>query len=74
MKVKISVVRRTEYCSIVEMTPERFRELDAALDSDNRKDRILARKAVNELIDVKDWQDDELDSIDEFEELEDQLC
>jgi hypothetical protein len=66
MKVTISVTRKTQYSSIVEMDEATFKRLDAALDSGDRAERKKAEQELNNLIDVSDWQDDELDNLDEF--------
>ena len=66
MKALIRVTRRTEYASIVEMSQEEFHKLTAMLDGD-RTQRREAEKTLNRAIDVRDWQDDNLESIDEFE-------
>ncbi len=68
MKVLIRVKRVVELCSIVEMPEEKFREIDAALDSDDRATRCKAEWAANELVDARDWQDDEFDDLYAFEE------
>jgi hypothetical protein len=72
MKVKITVIRRTEYTSIVDMTEEKFTDLHERINSrgDTRRN---AEQEANRLIDVSDWQDDTLHSLDEFEAFEDAL-
>ena len=65
MKVLSSVTRLTEYTSIVELSEERFKQLDAMLDG-GRVAVKSAEKQINSMIDVRDWQDDELKSVDEF--------
>ena len=67
MKVLTRVMRKTEYATIVEMSEEHFKALRTGLESTDRPVRRLAEKEVNKLIDVRDWQDDDLDSIEEFE-------
>lgn len=71
MKVIISVTRETQYSSIVEMTNEQFDQFQSDLDGSDHKKRSVAEKKLNRLIDVKDWQDDSLTSLDEFEKLKD---
>jgi hypothetical protein len=66
MKATISVTRKTQYSSIVEMDEETFKRLDAALDSGDRVERKKAEQELNNLIDVSDWQDDELYNLDDF--------
>ena len=67
MKALIRITRRTEYATIVEMPQEKYDKLKAALDDDDRVVVKDAEKTLNRLIDVKDWQDDELLNIEEFE-------
>lgn len=67
MKVLISVVRRTTYTSIVEMSKEEYNRLNKSLDSDDFKKRNEAEETANSLIDVKDWQDDDLSDLLTFE-------
>jgi hypothetical protein len=67
MKALIRVTRRTEYATIVEMPQEKYDNIKAALDDDDRVVVKDAEKTLNRLIDVKDWQDDELLNIEEFE-------
>lgn len=69
MKAIVTVKRITTYSSIVEIEPEKFAKLQSELDSGDWKTRRAAEKDVNRLIDVHDWQDDELDSIEQFEEF-----
>jgi len=66
MKVLITVTRRTQYSSIVEMPEAEFQKLDAALESSDKVERHRAEEKVNRQIDVEDWQDDELHSVDDF--------
>ena len=66
MKILIRVTRSTEYASIVEMTQEKYDELQTAIAGGGAARRD-AEKRLNRMIDVKDWQDDSLDSVDEFE-------
>lgn len=69
MKVKITVNRITTYSSIVEMTQKEFKAIESGLHSSELKDRVEARKKCNHLIDTRDWQDDDLDSVEEFEKF-----
>lgn len=69
MKVSITVKRLTTYSSIVEMDEQRFKKLTRALDSDDRTARKNAEKECNHLIDTRDWQEDELESVEEVEEF-----
>jgi hypothetical protein len=71
MKALIRVTRRTEYASIVEMPQEKYDKLRAALESEDRVVVKNAEKNLNRLIDVEDWQDDELMDIEEFVALRD---
>ena len=66
MKALIRVTRRTEYASIVDMSEDEFAKLNAMLEG-TREQRREAEKTLNRAIDVRDWQDDDLESIDEFE-------
>lgn len=68
MKVIIRVVRKTEYASIVEMDNVTFDNLKRDLDG-GRVERMRAEKDLNRRIDVKDWQDDDFDSLEEFDPL-----
>lgn len=75
MKVIISVIRKTEYTSIVEMDEAKFNRIRDGLNASRRTDRAtvrLAEKEANSLIDTKDWQDDDLDSVEQFEEYKEQ--
>ena len=67
MKAIIRVTRKTEYASIVEMPQEKYDALQAAFKSDYRVERKNAEKTLNGMIDTKDWQDDDLLDIEEFE-------
>ena len=66
MKALIRVTRRTEYASIVEMPQEKYDQLRAALDGD-RAEQKAAEKTLNGMIDTRDWQDDDLLDVEEFE-------
>ena len=66
MKVEISVIRKTTYTSLVEMEPATFYRIKNGLDSSSRDERRAAEKDANRRIDTKDWQDDDLDSVEEF--------
>lgn len=66
MKVLITAIRRTEYTSIVEMPEEKFNDLKKRINS-RGESRRKAEEEANRLINVKDWQDDTLHSLDEFE-------
>lgn len=68
MKVIIRVVRKTEYASIVEMDKLTFDRLKLELDG-NLQSVKKAYKDLNRRIDTKDWQDDDFDSLEEFEPL-----
>jgi len=72
MKALITVTRETVYSSIVEMTPEEFAKLDAALYDGTREQRKKAEEKLNGMIDVNDWQHDDLRSVDEFEEFKEE--
>lgn len=65
MKVLIRVIRETEYASIVEMDKAAYDQLQKDLEG-SPKERMLAEKDLNGRIDVKDWQDDCLRSVEEF--------
>jgi len=67
MKALIRVMRRTEYASIVDMPQEKYDRLQAALQSDDRVERKNAEKTLNGMIDTRDWQDDDLLYVEEFE-------
>jgi hypothetical protein len=67
MKVIITVIREVTYSSIVQMTNAKFKHLDAMLDSGDRIERNRAEIELNKLIDIRDWQNDEFKSIEEFE-------
>jgi hypothetical protein len=71
MKALIRVIRKTEYASIVEMTPQKYERLQHNFGSRFRGIRDGAEKELNKLIDVKDWQSDDLDSVEEFNEWKD---
>jgi hypothetical protein len=68
MKALIRVKRLTEYASIVEMTRADYLSIKHDLHSANPSAMRAAEKRANNLIDTNDWQDDELQSIEEFEE------
>jgi hypothetical protein len=70
MKVEISVIRKTEYTSIVEMDKPTYDRIKAGLDSNIRTTRREAEKDANARIDVKDWQDDDLDSVELFQPID----
>ena len=67
MKAIIRATRKTEYASIVEIPQEKYDRLKAALESYDRRERKNAEKTLNGMIDTKDWQDDYLLDIEEFE-------
>lgn len=67
MKVLISVIRKTQYSSIVEMDESTFKRIGKGLDAPSRVERESAEAEANRRIDTKDWQDDELYSVDQFE-------
>ena len=71
MKALIRVIRKTEYASIVEMTPQQYERLQHNLGSRFRGIRDGAEKELNKLIDAADWQADDLDSVEEFNEWKD---
>lgn len=71
MKAIIRVTRRTEYATIVEMTRKEFDAYCERLEG-SYKDSKKAGEELNRKIDVKDWQDDEFDNIDEFEEVKEE--
>ncbi len=70
MKVIISVTRKVQYSSIVEMDEAKFSQLNNDLNSANRSESRAAEKQLNKMINAKDWQDDDFDSVDEFKKLE----
>lgn len=72
MKATITVIRKTEYSSIVEMPEEKFKDLQSRLGSRDRSVHVQAERDLNKLIDVRDWQDDELDSVENFEEFKEE--
>lgn len=76
MRVLIRVTRHTEYASIVEMPQEKYEEYQrrlAARGSARRvRDVLEAEQELNKLIDVKDWQDDSFEHLDEFEPFKDE--
>ncbi len=65
MKVLIRVKRTTEYASIVEMPEEKFKRISKAIEHGGERGQAAELEA-NKLIDVRDWQDDELASMEEF--------
>lgn len=67
MKVSITVIRETKYCSIVEMTQDQFDKYNQMMDRGTRQENEQAEKELNEMIDMHDWQDDELRCVDRFE-------
>lgn len=67
MKVIISVTRKTEYSSIVEMSEEKYERLKKGWDGPTQKERDAADQEINKLIEANDWQDDELMDVDKFE-------
>lgn len=67
MKVLISVTRKVQYASIVEMSKEEYEKLQASCESKNRIERRMAETKLNGMIKVNDWQGDELHSLDGFE-------
>lgn len=69
MKALIKVIRKTEYASIVEMSQADFDRLQKSYSKGSRLEQMKAEKELNGLIDTRDWQDDELESVDEFEEF-----
>lgn len=70
MKAIITVIRRTEYSSIVEMTEEEFSKLTHDIDEGTRAEANWAERELNKRIDVKDWQSDEFESLEDFERFE----
>jgi hypothetical protein len=72
MKAIITVVRKTEYSSIVEMSREQFEKFKSRTDGEfGHQDAYKAEAELNRLIDTKDWQSDDFDSLEEFEEFKD---
>jgi len=69
MKVLISVIRRTEYTSIVEMSEEDFKKYNNMLDCGSHSESAQASRKLNSLIDTRDWQDDSFDSLEDFREF-----
>jgi len=69
MKVIVKVTRLTEYATVVEMTEERMNELNNRLQSTDQRVRRDAEKEANKLIDTKDWQDDDLHSVEPIEKF-----
>jgi hypothetical protein len=71
VKAIITVIRETTYSSIVEMDEEKFDRLNDQLDGELEEMRS-AEKELNSLIDVSDWQDDDLKRVDEFKRFEEE--
>lgn len=67
MKVIITVIRKTRYTSIVEMPEATFARIENDLEYGSRVERNKAQKDCNNAIDNKDWQDDDLESVEDFE-------
>lgn len=65
MKVIITINRITEYSSIVEIDRATYDRINKDLDG-GRMEINRANKELNRMIDVKDWQDDEFHSLEEF--------
>ena len=65
MRVVITVARRTEYTSVVEMSQADFDRLNNALDASSAE-AAKAAKELNALIDTRDWQDDALIAVTDF--------
>jgi hypothetical protein len=65
MKAIITIERRTIYSSIVEMSEEDFQKYNEQLDGTYAENKAAGRE-LNKLIDVKDWQHDEFESVEEF--------
>ncbi len=72
MKVIITVKRVTTYSSIVEMDGHTFESLKSDLEYPGRTERQRAEREINRRIDTKDWQDDDFESVEEFEPLKEQ--
>lgn len=72
MQVTLSLTRKTQYSKIVEMEESKFKKLESALDGVDRGARREAEKELNRMVTEKDWQDDDLDSVDEFEEFKEE--
>lgn len=69
MKALIRVTRKTEYASIVEMDREEFDRLTAALNG-SRDQKSKSEHELNRMIDIHDWEDDELIDLEEFVEVD----
>lgn len=67
MQAIITVKRITEYCSIVEMTQEKYDALQKAIEDGTLAEACAAEQELNKLIDTKDWQGDDFDSLESFE-------
>jgi hypothetical protein len=70
MKVVITVIRRTEYASIVEMTDEKFKMLSDNLKNISFEERDKAADEVNMLIKPDDWLSDSLCQVAEFKKYD----
>jgi hypothetical protein len=71
MKVIISVIRETEYTSIVEMEEDTFFAFKDALESSGKIERTKAETQINRLIDPRDWMDDTFKNLEDFREYKD---
>ncbi len=69
MQAIVTVTRRVTYSSIVEMSEAEFTRFNAALQG-SRAERAKAEEELNRKVDVRDWQDDSLDQLDEFKRFE----
>lgn len=49
------------------MPEEKFKQIKNDLESKNWPTRRAGEKEADKLVNVNDWQDDDLDSVDEFE-------
>jgi hypothetical protein len=66
MKALIRVTRRTEYATMVDVTPEKYYELKAGLNNDDRRVVKTTEETLNQMINVKDLMHDKLERVDDF--------
>lgn len=72
IQATIAVTRRVWLTSIVEMPKADYDRLQAALRSGSLSQVKAAEKELNQKVDPRDWQDDELDDLLEFEEYKEE--
>lgn len=68
MQVTITARRTTTYATIVEMNVEDFLRYQCALEDGTRDEEKNASRNLNQMIDINDWQDDDLIDV-EIEEF-----